>query len=54
MMKQDNGISAEDIAIIGAALIVLGDLFSLISLLMEKQEKKDKDEKCDDKKKEKK
>jgi hypothetical protein len=39
-VKEDKGWSAEDLAIIGAALIVLGDFLTLLSLLQERQEKK--------------
>jgi len=39
-MKNNNQWSAEDLALIGAVLVVLGDIFALLSLLKEREEKK--------------
>lgn len=36
---QENDLSSDDLAIIGAGFIVLGDLFDLLSLLKLKEEK---------------
>ncbi|MCH1640994.1 hypothetical protein MJ257_12835 [Paenibacillus timonensis] len=38
---QDNDISSDDLAIIGAGFTVLGDFFDLLSLLKLKEEKAD-------------
>jgi hypothetical protein len=39
-LKEDKGWSAEDLALIGAALVLLGDFLTFLSLLQERQEKK--------------
>lgn len=38
-MKNNSQWSAEDLALIGAVLVVLGDIFALLSLLKEREKK---------------
>ncbi|MBU8713905.1 MULTISPECIES: hypothetical protein [Brevibacillus] len=41
-MKQNNGFSAEDLALMAAVVVLLGDFLAFLSILKERQEKEDK------------
>lgn len=41
-MKQNNGLSAEDLALLAAVVVLLGDFLAFLSLLKERQEKAEK------------
>ena len=41
-MKQSNGFSAEDLALMAAVVVLLGDFLAFLSILKERQEKEDK------------
>ncbi|MGZ0050767.1 hypothetical protein [Brevibacillus gelatini] len=41
-MKQNNGLSAEDLALLAAVVVLLGDFLAFLSILKERQEKAEK------------
>lgn len=44
-MKQNNGSSAEDLALMAAVLVLLGDFLAFLSILKDRQEKAEKKDK---------